>query len=416
MRVELLTIGDELLLGFTLDTNAAVLARALAPLGVEIVRHDTVGDDPAAIGQATREALERTGALITTGGLGPTSDDLTRGAIAALLGRSLHLDDAVLTYIEQLFLARGHSGPLPAGNRQQALVPEGARVLFNHHGTAPGLWLEDERGRWVVMLPGVPRELRGMVNDSLLPLLAGRVGAGHYAAAVRSRTVRTTGIGESALAERIGVNVREVAGLPIAYLPGWEGTDVRLTSRGRTAADAAAALSAGVEAVRARAGSHAYGEDDADLAAVVLEQCRERALRVATAESCTGGLLGGRLTAIPGASDVYPGGIVAYENAIKERFLGVLPATLSAHGAVSEAVAREMAAGARAALRADAAMAITGIAGPSGGTVEKPVGMVWVAVCVRSETRAEVRVHAGDRSEIRLRATQAALDLLRRSI
>lgn len=416
MRVELLTIGDELLLGFTLDTNAAVLARALAPVGVEIVRHDTVGDDPAAIGQATHEALERTGALITTGGLGPTSDDLTRGAIAALLGRALYLDDAVLSHIEQLFRARGHSGPLPAGNRQQALVPEGARVLPNHHGTAPGLWLEDERGRWVVMLPGVPRELRGMVNDSLLPLLAGRVDAVHDPATVRSRTVRTTGIGESALAERIGVDVREVAGLPIAYLPGWEGTDVRLTSRGRTAAHAAAALSAGAAIVHARAGAHAYGEDDTDLAAVVLEQCRERALCVATAESCTGGLLGGRLTAIPGASDVYPGGIVAYDNAIKERLLGVRPATLSAHGAVSEAVAREMAAGACAALGANAAMAITGIAGPSGGTVEKPVGMVWVAVRVRSETRAEMRVHTGDRSEIRLRATQAALDLLRRSI
>lgn len=414
MHVELVTIGDELLLGFTLDTNAAHLARALAPIGVEIVRHTTVGDAADAIAVAVREALARTGAVITTGGLGPTSDDRTRPAIAALLGRTLHLDADILADITRRFRALGRSGSLPAGNEAQAMVPDGARVLPNAHGTAPGLWLEDEHQRWVVMLPGVPRELRAMVADTLVPLLAAR--AEGHPAVVRSRTVRTTGIGESALAERVGAAVGEVAGLPVAYLPGWEGTDLRLTARGYPAAAADAVLREGVRLLRARAGDYAYGEDAADLAAVVLDVCRAHGVRLATAESCTGGLLGGRLTAVADASEVYVGGVVAYDNPVKARLLGVHADTLRAHGAVSEAVAREMAAGACAALEVDAAMAITGIAGPGGGSAEKPVGTVWAAVCVHGLTRAERRVHPGDRAEIRLRATQAALDLLRRTL
>jgi nicotinamide-nucleotide amidase len=413
MRVELLTIGDELLLGFVVDTNAVHLARELATVGVEIVRRTTVPDDIAVIAGAVREAIERTGAVITSGGLGPTSDDLTVPAIAKAFGRELRLDEAVLADIERKFRGFGLQGPMPAGNRQQAMIPEGARVLQNAHGTAPGVWLEDERGRWVATLPGVPREMRGLVADHLLPTLRARAGAAPTV--VRSRTLRTTGIGESALAELLGEDGRAVDGMPVAYNPKWAGTDVRLTSRGRAAADADRALDAAAARLRARAERYIYAEGETDLAAVVLDLLRARRLTIAVGESCTGGLLGARLTAIPGASDAVRGGVVAYDDAVKTALLGVGVETLRADGAVSEAVALEMASGARAAAGSDVGVGITGIAGPDGGTPDKPVGTVWVAVDFQGARRAFGRVYVGDREEIRLRATQAALDLVRRA-
>ena len=409
--VELLTIGDELLLGFTVDTNAAHIARALAAIGFDVVRRGSVGDDAEAIARAVREALDRTGALITTGGLGPTADDRTRPAIAAVFGRPLRRDDAILAAIAARFATLGR--PMPPANDVQAMVPAGARILANHHGTAPGLWIEDDAGRWVAMLPGVPREMRGMLADTLLPRLAERVPPG--AGVIRSRTVRTTGIGESALAELLGeLGGATVEGLPLAFLPGWEGVDLRLTARGLAADEAERALDRAADALRGRAARFIYGQDGADLAEIVLRRCRERGLTLATGESCTGGLLGARITAIPGASDRYLGGVVAYDNAVKRTLLGVDEALLRAHGAVSEPVVLAMARGTRATLGADAAMAVTGIAGPGGGSAEKPVGTVWLAADVRGTARAVVRVLPGDRDEIRRRATQGALDLLRR--
>ncbi|HEX6966141.1 MAG TPA: competence/damage-inducible protein A [Gemmatimonadaceae bacterium] len=412
MHVELITVGDELLLGYTIDTNAAFLARELSAAGVEVVRRTTVGDDALAISAAVREALDRTGAVITTGGLGPTSDDRTKPAIAELFGRGMHRDDDVLRAVEQRFRAMG--SPMPPANVQQAMIPDGARVLHNRHGTAPGIWLEDERGRWVAMLPGVPREMRGMVTDTLLPLL--RTRSGSASTVVLSRTLRTTGIGESALAERLGDDAREVAGLLVASLPGWAGVDLRITSRGLSPERAHELLDAGAAKLRVRAEPYIYGEDDADLAAIVLEQCRARGLRIATAESCTGGLLGARLTAVAGSSDVYIGGAVAYSNAVKELWLGVQPDELAQHGAVSEVVARRMAAGIASRLGSEIGVGITGIAGPGGGTPDKPVGTVWIAVQVNGEIAARCRVYPGDREEIRLRSTQAALDMIRRAL
>jgi molybdenum cofactor synthesis domain len=220
VQIEILTIGDELLLGFTIDTNAAYLARALAAIGVEIVHRTTVGDDADRIAQAVKNAIERTGAVITTGGLGPTSDDRTRPAIARLFGRELVRDDAIVAQIQNRFW-RMSAAKMPETNVVQAMVPVGARVLENRHGTAPSLMLEDENGRWVIMLPGVPRELRGLTHDTILPLLRERIGAAPTA--VVSRTVRTTGIGESALAERLGDLAHGVDGLPLAFLPGMGG-------------------------------------------------------------------------------------------------------------------------------------------------------------------------------------------------
>jgi nicotinamide-nucleotide amidase len=413
LRIELLTIGDELLLGFTVDTNAAFLARTFAELGVEIVRRGTAGDDPDEIAAAVREALERTGAVITTGGLGPTADDRTRPAIARLFGRELVRDDAVLAQIEARFRRIGATR-MPPINTVQAMVPVGARVLENHHGTAPGLWIEDERGRWVAMLPGVPREMRGLTLDTIVPLLRERIGAS--APVVMSRALRTTGIGESALAERLGDLARGVEGLPLAFLPSWPGVDLRLTARGLPRAEATRVLDSAVRQLSAAAGPVIYGEEQDDLAALVLGLLRARGDSLATGESCTGGLLGARLTAIPGASDVYRGGIISYANDVKVDRLGVRAETLAEHGAVSEAVVREMAEGARRELGTSIGIGITGIAGPGGGTAQKPVGTVWIAVAGIGETRTLGRGYVGDREEIRLRATQAALDLVRRAV
>lgn len=416
MKLEVVTIGDELLLGYTIDTNGAHLARELAAVGVEIVRRTTVGDGAGEIAAAVREALQRTGAVITTGGLGPTSDDLTKPSIAAIFGRRMRMDEEILEKLRARWKARGWAGGFPKSNEQQALIPEGARILSNNHGTAPGIWLEDERGRWVAMLPGVPREMRGMLADTLMPLIAERAGTGRETPVVRSRTLRTTGIGESNLADLLGDAARGPEGMPLAYLPGWEGVDLRLTARGLPAAQAEDALERGAATLREKAGKWIYGEGATDLAAVVLDECRARGLTIAVAESCTGGMLGARLTAIPGSSDVVLGGIIAYANAVKVAELAVRQETLDAHGAVSEEVVREMAAGARARFDAALGIAITGVAGPGGGTPEKPVGTVWLGVAADRRMEARRINTVGDRDEIRRRATQAALALALRAI
>jgi nicotinamide-nucleotide amidase len=410
MKVEIITIGDELLLGFTTDTNAAYLARELAAHGVEVARRASVGDDATSIAAAVGDALERTGAVITTGGLGPTADDLTKPAIAALFGRRLEMREDIVAMIEERFRVYGFKGPMPASNRQQALVPEGAQVLENQYGSAPGIWLEDERHRWVAMLPGVPREMRGMTQDVLLPRLLEHLGETREV--VRSRTLRCMGISESHLADLLGEHARAVRGLPLAYIPSVAGIDLRLTTRGLGNDDATAAIAE----LRPIIGEHIYGEDETDLAEVVLHRSRERGLRLAVAESCTGGMLGARLTAVPGSSEVFAGGIIAYDDEVKVRLLGIERTSLLTHGAVSEQTAREMVTGIRRVIATPIGVAITGIAGPGGGTVEKPVGLVWIAADIEGRVRTSHRVYPGNREEIRQRAAQSALDLVRRML
>jgi nicotinamide-nucleotide amidase len=413
MKIEVVTIGDELLLGYTIDTNAAHLARALASEGVEIARRTTCGDTAESIASAVRDALDRCGAVITTGGLGPTSDDLTKPSIAALFGRRMVLDDAHLAWMEDRWQTRFHR-PMPESNRQQAMLPEGARKLVNHHGSAPGIWLDDSRGRWVAMLPGVPREMRGMLADTLLPLVRERLGTNQRV--VRSRTLRTTGVGESHIADLVGTIQGGVGDVGLAYLPNADGTDLRLTVRGLAPEIADQRLGEAAERLRTVVGDAVYGEDGADLAAVVLDLCRAREMTVVVAESCTGGLLGSRLTAVPGSSDIVRGGVIAYDNAVKESTLGVTRSDLDEHGAVSEPVARAMATGVRKVIPARASLSITGIAGPGGGTEAKPVGTVWIALDVQGDVQARRYAMVGDRGEIRHRSAQAALEMLRRRL
>jgi nicotinamide-nucleotide amidase len=347
--------------------------------------------------------------VITTGGLGPTSDDLTKPSIAALFGRGMHVDEEHLAWMEDRWRKR-FQRPLPATNRQQAMIPDGAVKLENRHGSAPGIWLEDDRGRWVAMLPGVPREMRGMLDDTLLPRLRTRITTGTV---VRSLTLRTTGIAESLLADRIESMDGGPLGVSLAYLPSIAGVDLRLTVRDVSADEADSALSNASRRLRDRLGSSIYGEGDDDLAAIVLDLCRKRQTTIGVAESCTGGLLGARLTAISGSSDVLRGGVIAYHNDVKVELLGVSESTIVEHGAVSEEVALEMAAGARRTARTNIGLAITGVAGPTGGTPAKPVGTVWIAVDVDGDARTVLHHMWGDREEIRQRAAQWTMELLR---
>ncbi len=409
MHLELVTIGNELLLGFTVDTNGVEIARGLSALGVEIVRRTAVPDRSDAIAAVVAEALQRTGAVLTTGGLGPTRDDVSKKAIADLYRMPLEFDEAVWADIVARFARVGRAPA--ASNRGQAEVPRGATVLRNKWGTAPGLWLEGPIGL-TIMLPGVPTEMRKLLEFEVGPRLAART----TGTVVRSLLVRTTAIPESTLAERMGEIERDIAPLTLAYLPGIEGVDLRVTAWGMDPNEADRRLRAAADLMRERAGEHVYGEGDADLAAVVLERARHAGLSLGAAESCTGGLVGGRITNVPGSSDVFAGGVVCYSNGLKTLLLGVPPELIATHGAVSEAVARAMAEGTRARIGVDVAVAVTGIAGPSGGTEEKPVGTVWFAVASPGGTESRRVIFHGSRREIRERAAQTALFLIDRRL
>jgi nicotinamide-nucleotide amidase len=330
----------------------------------------------------------------------------------------MKLDETFATRLEERWRARFPNARFPATNLTQAEIPEGARILTNRHGTAPGIWLEDEKGRWVAMMPGVPREMRGMLAEELMPAIKARAHAEETV--VLSRTLRTTGIAESAIADLLGPAFlggpgTELGSLPLAFLPGIAGVDLRVTAKGLPRAHAEKLAEEAIVKLKSRVFPYAYGEDDADLAAVVLEQCRFSGYKLAVAESCTGGMLGERLTSVPGSSDVFLGGVIAYHNDVKLALLGVRKEDLERDGAVSEQVAIQMASGIRRTLGADVGVSVTGIAGPGGGTAEKPVGLVWIAVhCSEPEAR---RFHlVGDRAEIRQRAAQAALEMVRRAL
>jgi nicotinamide-nucleotide amidase len=409
VNLELVTIGTELLLGFTLDSNGSEIARALGEHGVRVVRRTSVADREADISAAVADALARTGAVVTTGGLGPTRDDITKRAVAELFGAPLAFDESVWHTVVARFAKLGR---VPgAANRVQAEIPRGATVLPNRWGTAPGIWLEGARGL-VVMLPGVPYEMRNLLQHEVVP----RFAAGAQGTVVRSRVVRTTGIPESALAERLGDVETAVAPLTLAYLPGEEGVDLRLTAWNLGRAEADSRLQAAADLLRARAGDHVYGEGDADLAAVLLDATRARGVRLAVAESCTGGLLAKRLTDTPGSSDILVGGVVAYDDRVKTALLDVPPDMIERHGAVSEEVVRAMALGAVRRFGVGLAAAVTGIAGPSGGTAEKPVGTVWLATALGEEVEATRVLLPGPRANIRARSAQAALFLLLRRL
>ena len=400
--LEIITIGTELLLGFTIDTNGAFIGRFLSDLGVRVTRRTSVSDDPVQMRDAIAGALARTGMVLTTGGLGPTHDDISREVVADLLEMPLEFNEQAWQSVVARFAQLGRT-PVES-NRSQAMVPRGGTVLPNRWGTAPGLWLDSPQGV-VIMLPGVPVEMRNLMEHEVAPRLAAK----STGLVVHSATLRTTGVPESTIAEWIGSLEDLLKPLALAYLPGSSGVDLRLTAWLLPVADADARLRDGIDRLRAVVGSCVYGEGEVDLASVVLDQLRAKGLTLALGESCTGGLIAERLTEIPGSSDVFLGGVVSYANQAKIDLLDVPAEVIAQHGAVSAETAEAMARGARTRFGADVALAVTGIAGPGGGSPEKPVGTVWFAFAVGDRVESQMAKFVGTRTEIRARAAQVAL-------
>jgi nicotinamide-nucleotide amidase len=374
MTAEILCIGTELLLGNITNGNARWIAEQLAALGIPHHRQGVVGDNRERLIAEVLSASTRSRVLITTGGLGPTPDDLTTEAIAAAFATPLVEHPQVWADIQARLAARGR--PCAASNRRQAVLPEGAALLPNPTGTAPGMIWSPRPGFTILTFPGVPSEMRAMWQATAAPWLSN---AGLADGVFASRMLHFWGVAESNLAEQMA-DLLEAANPTVAPYAGSGEVKLRITARAASA-DGAEALLEPVEAeIRARTGALCFGVDDDSLASVVLELLRRRGQTLAVAESCTGGGLGAALAAVPGASDVFVGGVIAYANAVKQGVLGVSPELLETRGAVSDPVAQAMAQGARRATGADWALAITGVAGPGGGTEQKPVGLVHIAV------------------------------------
>jgi nicotinamide-nucleotide amidase len=421
-RAAIVAVGSELLTPSKIDTNSLFITEQLNLLGIDVTAKAVSGDDRAELAHTIRSVLSRVDLLVLSGGLGPTDDDVTREAVAAVLGLRLDEDPDMTARLRARFVARGYPGPMPEINRRQAMVPAGARVIENARGSAPGLWIDHE-DRVVLLLPGPPRELRPMLTD----LVSGWLGARSTGRSIVRRLVRVTGLIESHVDEALAPLYREWErqAIPIAVtiLAAFGSIELHLSARAVPATSAGEALDAAVAQIVSTLGDVVYSTDGRLLEKVVGDLLAERGLHIGIAESCTGGLITSRLTDVPGSSRYLDRAVVVYANDAKTELLGVPETLLIEYGAVSEAVALAMADGIRVSARADVGVGVTGIAGPSGGTPDKPVGTVMIAVSMGggstgvvsgfSGTVRTFRFH-GEREHVKLQASNAALDMVRR--
>lgn len=411
MKATIITIGDEILIGQIVNTNAAWLGEQFTSLGLDVEAMVTVGDSEEAIRSALRRGMESSRLVVMTGGLGPTHDDITKHAVAAEFADALVEDSDVLAAVTERFASRKRV--MVDANLTQALIPASFQAVINPVGTAPGMlrrYRHPEGEGLLAILPGVPHEMQVLVRNHVVK----EIGALRGQKAIVQRTLLTTGIGESTLEHQLeGVHAFLKDGLSLAWLPNVHGVRIRVTGRAATKALARARVDELVGWIQARAGRYVFGEEDQTLEAVVGAMVKACGWTIATAESCTGGLVAHRLTNIPGSSDYVLGGIVSYGNAVKSALLGVADHDLALHGAVSEPVAHQMAEGVRSRLGADVGIATTGIMGPGGGSAEKPVGTIWIGIALPGFTEA-VRLQLGtDRLRNKDRAATGALNALR---
>ena len=417
VRAEVVAVGSEMLTPTHLDTNSLFITERLNELGIDLQGKSVAGDDRAVLKAIVADALRRSDLLILTGGLGPTDDDLTRDVVADLIGHPLEYHAEIFELIEKRFAARGLR--TPQINRRQAMVPRGAAVLPNRNGTAPGLWMEHE-GKLIVLLPGPPRELRPMFEAVIQERLVGRAGG----ARLFRRLLRITGQSESSVEEKMQPLYANWLALPTkittTILASLGQIELHLTAVAASTEEGQRVLDAAVLDVEVTLGRDLFSTDGKTMQQVVGELCRTRGFRIAAAESCTGGLVMARLTEVPGSSDYVDRGVVVYSNQSKTDLLGIPAELIKQHGAVSEPVAEAMAVGMARVAGADLAVGITGVAGPAGGTPEKPVGMVVVAAAWARRGAIETRVRTfnfvGGREMVRFQASQAALDMVRRWI
>lgn len=414
MKCQIISIGNELLLGDTVNTNVSWLGRFLAQHGVEVVRSHTISDDLNLIKRTIRQGLDQSDLVITTGGLGPTHDDLTKQAVQEIFEAGLVVHQPTLDFIKSVFKKRNI--PFTRSNYQQAEVPDNCEVLFNKQGTAPGMWFEEGSHRLAV-LPGVPFEMKHLMQHQVLPKIkAVTEGSERYI----SEYIVTAGIGESTLSDHIIgslENFLREEGLTVAYLPGLQGVRIRITSRGNDEQQAAGRIAPVREYIYNKAGEYIIGEGEGfTLSEAVGHVLRKQNMTIATAESCTGGMLADQLTNVPGSSDYMLGGVIAYANGVKTGLLGVNEEDLAAYGAVSKPVALQMAEQVARRLGADVGISTTGIAGPGGGTPDKPVGTVWIGCWSHNRHFALKTIFTNHRIINKERSVAVALDTVRRTI
>ncbi|GAA4826597.1 competence/damage-inducible protein A [Algivirga pacifica] len=399
---EIITIGDEILYGQITDTNSQWIGQELGKIGFRIIRKTSIGDSREEILTALKEASQRADVVLTTGGLGPTKDDITKHTFAEYFNEELTFREEVFTHIEALFKVKGRE--ITELNRQQAYVPALGEVIHNAVGTAPGMWFPQGRKVYVSM-PGVPHEMKKMMSDIIIPRLQQQF----HTPFIYHKMVRTVGIPESILAQQLE---HWEDALPehikLAYLPRLGQVRLRLTATGFDLEQLKMEVEEELYKIRPLLGEKLYAEEDIDLEVLVVEKLKQKGLKLATAESCTGGLLADQITNIPGVSAVYQGGIVSYSNEVKMSQLGVKEETLRTHGAVSEETAREMAEQVRERYGADFGISTTGIAGPDGGTEEKPVGTIWIACATPKETYTQLLQLTSDRI-LNINATATAV-------
>lgn len=408
-RSEILTVGDEVLRGDVMNSNAAFVGRVLSETGLPPQSSTVVADRMDDIVSAVGTAIKRSHVVVVTGGLGPTPDDLTRDAIAAYFGLSLEEDPQLLAHVQHLFRQRGLE--MPDTSRNQALFPVGAKQIPNPHGTATGIHIIQD-GHHLFALPGVPVEAQQMVDEYIRSVIR----ASFHDLRVSTRTLRLTGIGESHLLEKLGDQTELRSWVSVAYLPHHGLLDLRLTALSSDEHEAQAQIASAEGFIRERVGHHIYATGGTSMAEVIGNVLMNRGQKLATAESCTGGLVADMITDIPGSSRWFEQGWITYSNPSKRQNLGVAQEILDAHGAVSEEVARAMAEGARDKAGTDWALSCTGIAGPTGGSAEKPVGTVWIAVASRHEVRSRHLKFSGLRETIKLRTAHAGLSFLYQQI
>lgn len=408
MKVEIITIGDELLMGGVLNTNAAYLTGKLGKLGFEIIGVSTVGDDEWYIEEALHKAVDRADAIIITGGLGPTPDDMTTWVAAKVCSRRLVLNERALENVKKRYEALGLEMPQEA--QKQAILPEKAEIIPNPYGTACGYILH-HRGKILIFLPGVPREMERLTDEFLIDFL---IREKRDTESVRIRLLKTFGLTESkliALLKQVGISDERIK---IGFLPVFPENYISITSRASTPSEAEEAIKKAEEAIAEKLGIYMYGKDDDTFEGVIGRLLKSKNLRIAVAESCTGGYITHRLTNVPGSSEYLERGVVCYSNISKVELLGVPQKIIETHGAVSPECAVAMAQGIRRISKTDIGLAVTGIAGPSGGSHEKPVGTVYIAMVTEKGGRDKGYRFRGDREEIKVLATYAALDMVRR--
>ncbi len=403
MRAEIVTVGNEILSGDTVDTNSAFIGRKLTELGVQVEWITSVGDREENIRRAFETALDRVDLVIVTGGLGPTHDDATKKVFARLFQKRLVLNEQILRQVRAKFQKRGMA--MPQVNVGQAMVPEGVELLENRFGTAPGFHLE-QRNKHIFLLPGVPREMRQMLEEGVLPVVS-KLARGEE---ICRLTLRTTGISESALFERLK-GLKEMA--TVAFLPGYSGVDIRITARGSRAGER---VKTTAQQIHKLAGDFVYGVEKETLEEVVGRQLKRLGLKLAVAESCTGGLIAHRLTNIPGSSDYFERGVITYSNESKVQLLGVPAETIRRYGAVSVQTAEAMASGVRKLADTDIGLSTTGIAGPTGATPTKPIGLVFIGLSTPEKTVSKKFQFGEDRLVNKERMSQAALEMLWRKL